>query len=461
MTKGSDLLVAALENEGVDRIFGVPGEENLDVVESLRKSTIELVLTRHEQSAAFMAATYGRLTGRPGVCMSTLGPGRAEPRDRRRLCASGRDADDPDHRPEGDHEQPAGPLPDRRHGRDDEAADQVDAPDRQYGEHPHPGARRFPRGDGGAARAGSSGVAGGYRGRGSSRSALVPPHPIELPVAQPAALDRAADMILKARAAAGDARRRGQPPAPERRADRFRRAAPQIPFFNTQMGKGTVAGGHPISIDGHSGALRTGLCARGDRPGRPDHRDRSRHGREAAVPDGAVTGRTVIHVGYTPANVEQVYFPHAEVVGDVGPSLALLADRLEGKLPNASGARLPLREGILGADHRRRHRRPLPADAATDRRRCSCRSCRTTASSPWTTACTRSGSPGTTAPRVQHPAAGQRAGDDGSGPALGDDGGACCIRDRRVLAVCGDGGFMMNSQELETAVRLETRTWSS
>src|SRR5476651_2717708 len=73
--KGSDLLVAALENEGVDRIYGVPGEENLDVVESLRKSSIELVVTRHEQPAAFLAATYGRLTGRPGVAISTLGPG--------------------------------------------------------------------------------------------------------------------------------------------------------------------------------------------------------------------------------------------------------------------------------------------------------------------------------------------------------------------------------------------------
>src|SRR6201987_5435773 len=74
-SKGSDLLVAALENEGVERIFGIPGEENLDVVESLRKSKIELILTRHEQAAAFMAATQGRLTGRPGVCLSTLGPG--------------------------------------------------------------------------------------------------------------------------------------------------------------------------------------------------------------------------------------------------------------------------------------------------------------------------------------------------------------------------------------------------
>src|SRR3954468_10431564 len=74
-TKGSDLLVAALENEGVERIFGIPGEENLDVVESLRNSKIQLVLTRHEQAAGFMAATHGRLTGQPGVCLSTLGPG--------------------------------------------------------------------------------------------------------------------------------------------------------------------------------------------------------------------------------------------------------------------------------------------------------------------------------------------------------------------------------------------------
>src|ERR1700742_2651158 len=73
--KGSDLLVAALENEGVERIFAVPGEENLDVLEALRNSTIELVVMRHEQPAAFMAATYGRLTGKPGVCLTTLGPG--------------------------------------------------------------------------------------------------------------------------------------------------------------------------------------------------------------------------------------------------------------------------------------------------------------------------------------------------------------------------------------------------
>src|ERR1700688_1989214 len=75
MFKGSDLLIAALENEGVERIFGIPGEENLDIVESIRRSSNKLILTRHEQAAAFMAATYGRLTGKAGVCITTLGPG--------------------------------------------------------------------------------------------------------------------------------------------------------------------------------------------------------------------------------------------------------------------------------------------------------------------------------------------------------------------------------------------------
>jgi acetolactate synthase-1/2/3 large subunit len=73
--KSSDLMVKALENEGILYIFGIPGEENLDFLNSLIDSKIELILTRHEQAAGFMAATIGRLTGKPGVCLSTLGPG--------------------------------------------------------------------------------------------------------------------------------------------------------------------------------------------------------------------------------------------------------------------------------------------------------------------------------------------------------------------------------------------------
>src|ERR1700723_2689074 len=75
LMNGAELLVSALENEGVEQVFGIPGEENLDIVEALRHSRIKLILTRHEQAAAFMAATHGRLTGRAGVCLTTLGPG--------------------------------------------------------------------------------------------------------------------------------------------------------------------------------------------------------------------------------------------------------------------------------------------------------------------------------------------------------------------------------------------------
>lgn len=75
-TKASDLFVQCLEDEGCEYIFGVPGEENLDMLDSLSRSkTIKLILTRHEQGAGFMAATYGRHTGKTGVCMATLGPG--------------------------------------------------------------------------------------------------------------------------------------------------------------------------------------------------------------------------------------------------------------------------------------------------------------------------------------------------------------------------------------------------
>lgn len=69
------LLVKCLEEEGVEYIFGIPGEENLEVMNALRNSSIKFITTRHEQGAAFMADVYGRLTGKAGVCLSTLGPG--------------------------------------------------------------------------------------------------------------------------------------------------------------------------------------------------------------------------------------------------------------------------------------------------------------------------------------------------------------------------------------------------
>ena len=71
----ADLIVKCLESEGVTHVFGIPGEENIHLVDALSRSSIRFVLVRHEQGASFMAETYGRLSGRAGVCSATLGPG--------------------------------------------------------------------------------------------------------------------------------------------------------------------------------------------------------------------------------------------------------------------------------------------------------------------------------------------------------------------------------------------------
>src|ERR1700678_551463 len=74
-TSTAELIVRCLENEGVEYVFGIPGEENIHLVQALGASPIRYVLVRHEQAASFMAEIYGRLTGKAGVCSATLGPG--------------------------------------------------------------------------------------------------------------------------------------------------------------------------------------------------------------------------------------------------------------------------------------------------------------------------------------------------------------------------------------------------
>ena len=449
MPKGSDLLVAALENEGVDRIFGVPGEENLDVVESLRTSKIELVLTRHEQAAAFMAATHGRLTGRPGVCIATLGPGAlnlstgaayAHLGAMPMLMLTGQKAIMSSRQARFQivdviaAMKPLTKLSRQIVGTASIPTLVRDAFRVAMEERPGPVHLELPE---------------DIAGEECADVPLVPPHPIEIPVAHRDALDRAAEMILQAKrplimlgAAAS------RPRSTAGLAGFVRRT--QIPFFTTQMGKGTVPGG---------GNLYMGTAALSERDYVHDAVDRAdliiAIGHDTVEKPPFIMGPSgprVIHVSYMPANVEQVYFPNAEVVGDVGPSLELLADRIEGRLHNA-GALLKLREGILGRI----------TDRATEDR--------------WPP----------TPQRIVHdvrqvmPPDGILALDNGmykiwfarnyrtyvANTVLLDNAlatmgaglpsgmmASMLYPDRRVMAVCGDGGFMMNSQELETAVRL-------
>jgi acetolactate synthase-1/2/3 large subunit len=450
MPKGSDLLVAALENEGVERIFGVPGEENLDVVESLRGSSIKLILTRHEQGAAFMAATYGRLTGKPGVCITTLGPGAlnlttgaayallgAMPMvmiTGQKGIMSSRQA----RFQIVDIVSTFKPL--TKLSRQIVSPGSIptivrDAFRIAMGERPGPVLLELPED-----------VAGEL----AEEMPMIPVHPIDLPVAHRTALDRAAAMMLAAQCPLimlGAAASR--PRSSSGLAGFVRRM--QIPFFNTQMGKGSVPGG---------GNLYMGTAALSER----DYVHEAVDQADLIIAIGHDTiekppfimgpsGPQVIHIGYTPANVDEVYFPHAEVVGDVGPSLELLADRVEGKLHHA-GALLPLREGILRriTDRATEDRWPptpqrlvhdvrevMPADGivALDNGMYKiwfARNYRTHTANTLlldnALATMGAGLPSAMMAAMMHP-------------------------DRRVLAVCGDGGFMMNSQEMETAVRLK------
>ena len=282
----------------------------------------------------------------------------------------------------------------------------------------------------------------------------MPPHLVDLPVASSDALERAADLISRAQrplVMLGAAASR-----PRLGADLSEfLARTRIPYFSTQMGKGVVAdgdGGEQV-ID-----LWLGTAALSER----DYVHEAIDAADVIIAIGHDTvekppflmgpgGPTVIHISYTPANVEEVYFPHASVVGDVGPSLACsptdsraAAERLGVAAPAGQHP---------APHHSRIRRRQIPAGAATHRGRCAQGHARQRHRRPGQRDVQDLVRPQLPLARVQHPAAGQRAGDHGRRSAVGDDGGLLYPH-RRVLAVCGDGGFMMNSQELETAVRL-------
>jgi acetolactate synthase I/II/III large subunit len=448
MSKGSDLLVAALEKEGVECIFAIPGEENLDILESLRQSRIKLVLTRHEQAAGFMAATYGRLTGRAGVCLTTLGPGAlnlatsaayAHLGAMPMVMITGQKAIRSSRQARFQIVDivatmrpltkmavqivSAGSIPTLV--RDAFRVSQQERPGPVHLELPEDIAAE------------------------SADATLVPPHPVDLPVAPISAINRAAELMIGAErplVMLGAAASR--PHLAEPLSAFVRRLG--IPFFNTQMGKGAVNGGSKLYI---------GTAALSERDWVHEAIDQA----DLILSIGHDTvekppflmgaqGPVVIHVGAIPATVEQVYFPQAEIIGEVGASLALLADRLDGALPHAA-ALLGLREGILArlADRAEEDRFPLtPQRIVHDVRLVMppdgivtldngmykiwfARNYRTDVANTLlldnALATMGAGLPSAIAACLLHP-------------------------DRRVLAVCGDGGFMMNSQEMETAVRL-------
>jgi acetolactate synthase I/II/III large subunit len=448
MTKGSHVLVSALENEGVSRIYGIPGEENLDVVDAIRSSSIELVLTRHEQAAAFMAATYGRLTGKPGVCITTLGPGALNLTTGAAYALLGA-------MPMIMITGQKGILSSRQARFQivdvvaamkplTKLSRQIVSPRTiptlvreafRVAQEERPGPVHLELPEDIAAET-------------CEEAAFIQPHPVEQPLAAPAALDRAARLIMAAERPLVMLGAAASRPRSTSDLSQFVLRT-KFPYFTTQMGKGTVAGGTELYI---------GTAALSERDYVHEAIDRA----DLIITIGHDTiekppfimgprGPQVVHVGYQPANVEQIYFPQAEVIGDIGPSLRLLADRIEGRLPHA-GALLPLRENILrriGARatenrftpqrlvHDIRHVMPADGIVALDNGMYKiwfARNYRTRVANTLlldnALATMGAGLPSAMAAAMLYPG-------------------------RRVMAVCGDGGFMMNSQEMETAVRLK------
>ncbi|WP_374405020.1 acetolactate synthase large subunit [Pelagerythrobacter sp.] len=452
--KASDLFIECLEAEGVEYIFGVPGEENLDFLESLSKSEkIQLVLTRHEQGAGFMAATYGRHTGKTGVCLATLGPGATN-----FVTAAA-------------HAQLGGmpmmmitgqkPIKSSKQGRFQildvvammhpitkfahQLASGENIPSRvregfRLAEEEKPGAVHLELPEDIAAE--------------QTHSCPIPRSIARRPSAEVKAVRQAVKAIEQAKApvlviGAGANRR-----MTSRMLHQFVEKT-GIPFLTTQMGKGVIDERHPLFLG--CAALSAG-----------DFVHRALDDADCIVnvghdviekppffmrPQTAEHGRRVIHVSNRTAEVDPVYFPQIEVIGDIANAIWQIKEgvtpqghwsfdrmrayreaELEHTRALADDARFPIfpphlvrqvreclpEEGIVCLDNgvykiwfARGYTAHLPNTVLLDN----------------ALATMGAGLPSAMMSAMLYP-------------------------QRKVMAVCGDGGFMMNDQELETTVRL-------
>jgi acetolactate synthase-1/2/3 large subunit len=447
--KASDLFVKALEAEGVEYVFGIPGEENLDLLESLRLSSIRLVLTRHEQGAGFMAATYGRLTGKVGVCLSTLGPGATNlvtPAAYAQLGAM------PMLMITGQK-----PIKTSKQGRF-QVIDVVDMmrPITKYTNQVVSG-DRIPSVVREAFRLAHEERPGAVHielpediAADPTESPLLKASVARRPIAEYKAINRAIEMVEAAEApilviGAG---------ANRKLTSKMLRAFVEktsIPFITTQMGKGVIDESNPLFMgntalsDGdfvHRVIHRADLIINVghdvvEKPPFFMHQDSAR----------------VIHINFETAAVDPVYFPQLEVIGDIANSiwqinekiqpqnkwsLAFYADVNSAYVAHRDKSEADERFPILPERFVKIVRETMPQDGIVtlDNGVYKIWFARNyPAYFPNTLlldnalATMGAGLPSAMAAKLVHP-------------------------DKPVITVCGDGGFMMNSQELETAVRL-------
>ena len=447
--KGSDLFVKALECENVEYVFGVPGEENLDLLDSLSNSDIKLILTRHEQGAGFMAATYGRLTGKAGVCLATLGPGAtnlvtaaayAQLGAMPMLMITGQ-------KPIKSSKQGQFQIVDvvdmmqplTKYTQQIVSGDTIPSRVREafrLAEEERPGAAHLELPEDIASETTDEPVL--------NASQVRRPTAEEKSIAAAvAAIEAAKHPILLVGAAAN---RKLTCRMLRRLVDNTR-----LPFVSTQMGKGVVNEDHECFL-GNAALSDHDFVHRA-----LDHADLIINVGHDVVEKPPffmrAGGRQVIHINFSPARVDPVYFPQLEVVGDIANAIwqidqhltkqaswdfsyfAKVRQHLNDHLQQGvDDDRFPIYPQRLVADVRQ----AMPDDGiiALDNgvyKIWFARNYR--ANQPNTVlldnalASMGAGLPSAMAARLVHP-------------------------DRKIVAICGDGGFMMNSQELETAVRL-------
>ncbi|RME90279.1 MAG: acetolactate synthase large subunit [Candidatus Hydrogenedentota bacterium] len=447
--KASDLFVRCLEEEGVEYVFGIPGEENLDLLDSIRTSKIQLVLTRHEQAAGFMAATYGRLTGKAGVCMSTLGPGATNLVTSAAYATLGAM---PMLMITGQK-----PIKTSKQGMF-QIVDVVDMmrPLTKYTEQIKSG-NNIPARVREAFRVAHTERPGAVHlelpediAREQTDASVLHKSFFRRPIAEQKAIDHAVQMIEKSSRpllliGAGANRK-----ATSKMLKKFIEKT-KIPFITTQMGKGVVDETDPLFLGNaaltdhdfiHRAIQKSDLIINvgHDVVEKPPF---------IMEPDGF----QVIHVNFFPASVDPVYFPQATVTGDIANSVWQITEKINPKdwdfayfLKVRDAVQTSIHEGSMD------DRFPIiPQRLVADVRKAVPRDgiiCLDNgiykiwfarnypACEPNTVlldnalATMGAGLPSAIAAKMVHP-------------------------EKKVVAICGDGGFMMNSQELETAVRLK------
>jgi len=448
--KASDLFVKALENEGVEQIFGIPGEENLDLLESLSSSAIQLVLTRHEQAAGFMAATYGRLTGKAGVCLSTLGPGAtnlvtaagyAQLGAMPMLMITGQ-------KPIKTSKQGRFQIIDvvdmmqplTKYSRQIESGDRIASVVREafrVAQEERPGAVHLELPEDIA--------------REQTDAQVINASYTRRPIAERKAVDRAVELIQGARRpllliGAGANRKLT--------CKMLRQFVEQthIPFVTTQMGKGVISDEDPRFV-GNAAVSADDFVHRA-----VDAADLIINVGHDVVEKPPFFmkpgGRTVIHINFTSAEVDPVYFPQVEVVGDIANSIWQIKeklvddnawdfsffDRVRAALQKhmqegCDDDRFPVYPQRLVADVREvmQDRGIIALDNGIYK--------------IWFARNYPAHAPNTVL--LDNALASMGAGLPSAMAAKLVNG------DQRVMAICGDGGFMMNSAELETAIRLK------